>query len=1183
VSVRLLLQGVPQVQVAGEALDPDSMPRASSGTTSLALRDAAMLSWLAIVGPTTRAQMAAILWVGRGEEQGRNSLRQRLFQMRRSTGLDLVTSGLVMSLAPGVTHDLDEGPGLLGDATLAECPALDAWLTAMRQQRTRQHRTRLIEELDTLEQRQSWDAAIDLAERVVELDPTSEHAHRRVMRLHYLHGDRAAALLAFDRLEQRLKDDVGTRPDAASLALLRTIERAEALPTSPRGATPRAALPTTLLRPPQLVGRERELALLQEHLQSGRVVALIGEAGQGKSRLLQALAAARPGTIVWTARSGDALTPCATIARGLRELMRLMPEGSWSSIPAGVRADLARVAPEPGGAGADTDAQSSSSPALAVKHLLRTTWPKGTTLVLDDVHFADEASLELLQLASEGEARRPWGLVLAMRPSPRTPRAHQWLQALVDTAQLATLTLEPLSVQAIERLVDSLELPGVEGHELAAALHLRTGGNALFALETLKLAWAESTLHDPSRLPRPSTVTQLIEQQLLALSPQALMLARVAALAGVDFSLELAVHVLERHALELADAWQELEAHQVIRGTSFAHDLVHETVRAGVPEAIGAHLHARIAAWLAVHEGDPARIAVHHEAAGQGALAVPNFVAAARRAHEALRENERIGFLLRAADLSEQQGQRSLAFDQVQSAVEAHMIAIRQTDGMPLLDRLDALAQTPRERALAAQVRGYYHGNVGEWAQATTHGEHAWALARSVGDADLEAMARQRLGTAYAMTGRFEEALEHLQAALPRLEARATPDEARECYGNLALTLDNAGRVDEALRMHRQGLKLAGHGNDHAQHATLLANLAVNRLNAGDVTAAREALSIARHRIDALEASGSRSAFIALLQGRCDRALGHYDETLALFEHARSVARARNAQRVPVVCLHEAQCWLDLGAFDRASQALDETLRDTQLMPHHVARALVLKARLARALGQRGDALLDQAHAVAPLNGWHEVRHMVAIERAPRLGPVAALDELEQIAQQAYARGLRGIALAALLQACEIAADHAMPESPFEATSTLTPATQNPQPPRVSTTLPRSLAPAMRERGHRLARRALIQASAVEAESGRRADRWLQPARALLAAGERDDAAAVLMQGHEWLSDVAARHVPERWRDSFMTRVSVHARLVALAAQLGLPEPWGEAARPSADADPEAGARQDHDAVHRHG
>ena len=101
------------------------------------------------------------------------------------------------------------------------------------------------------------------------------------MRLHYLRGDRSAAIAAFEVFERRLKDELGARPAAETIELLDTIERSAA-----RVPTRRAIVPASLLRPPRLVGRDGASSRAGARLARRRVFALLGEAGIGKSRLL---------------------------------------------------------------------------------------------------------------------------------------------------------------------------------------------------------------------------------------------------------------------------------------------------------------------------------------------------------------------------------------------------------------------------------------------------------------------------------------------------------------------------------------------------------------------------------------------------------------------------------------------------------------------------------------------------------------------------------------------------------------------------------------------------------------------------------------------------------------------------------------------------------------------------------
>ena len=204
-----------------------SVNEATAGERVLPLApiDALMLAWLALEGPSSRERVAALLWPDSGAEAGRNAMRQRLFRLRKQLGMDAAVGSTTLALAPGVVHDLDGSTGLLGDLRAPECPELDSWLDTRRAARRAHARQADEARIEALEAAGDVAAALPLALALLDGDALSEDAHRRVIRLHYLRGDRAAALLAFDRCEQLLKDEVGAQPSAATLALLATIEQ----------------------------------------------------------------------------------------------------------------------------------------------------------------------------------------------------------------------------------------------------------------------------------------------------------------------------------------------------------------------------------------------------------------------------------------------------------------------------------------------------------------------------------------------------------------------------------------------------------------------------------------------------------------------------------------------------------------------------------------------------------------------------------------------------------------------------------------------------------------------------------------------------------------------------------------------------------------------------------------------
>ncbi|WP_088281504.1 AAA family ATPase [Ideonella sp. A 288] len=1092
-TLALHLSGDPQV-VAGHGV-----------AQPLGTVDALLLGWLAVCGPTGRDRLASLLWPDSPADAARTALRQRLFRLRKQFGEDPVAGTRQLSLAPGVAHDLDEATTLLGNLQLPAGTELAQWLDDERARRRELARSRLLQRIDALEQAADLPAALPLARELIALDPLREDAHQRLMRLLYLGGDRAGALKAFDDCEQRLKHDLGARPSPETLALLATIEAA-AREAAPGGAA-RRTLPAALMRPPRLVGRGAELARLQRVLSDGGRALVLGEAGLGKSRLLQAAAAASNPPWMAAGRPGDALVPYATLGRALRALQALRPQ-ALASVPAG---HLAPVLPELVPAQPEPVTVRRDTMVAALSTVARDALAGLGGIVLDDLHFADDATLQLLPelVAAAG----PGAWLMALRPPAEGTPCASLLAALGTAAPWETLALAPLDDAALAEMVDSLQLPGVQGRRLAALLRARSGGNPLFALETLKLAWTEGHALDSGDLPRPRNVGQLIDSALSELSPRALLLARVAAIAGVDFSIDLAEQVLRQGALELADPWAELESRQVLRGTAFGHDLMHEAVLAGIPEVLARHAHGQVAGWLEQHQGEPARIAAHWEAAGQRERALPGLRAAAQRAHAALREPERVAFLLRGADIAEAAGRGDEAFELIAQAAEAHMNTIRDAAGLPLLDRLDGLSTSPHQRARAAGHRAWYLTTLADWDGAIEAGRRALACCGEVDDAELCASISQRLGTALAMAGRFDEALPQLRAAEPWVDAHVGSDTAAEFLGNLAAVLDNLGHAHEAEAYHLRVIDATRAMGDQSFMATARANLAVSRLQVGDVAGARAQLTLAQQVVAGYELRGASAGFVAALQAQAERAAGDYPAALQWCDTAERLISAAGPAWLPVVHMHRAQVLLDLAQAARAQQALARC--DAAALPPRLrARHGLLTGRLRLALQQGARREFDAALALAPRPGWPELRLTLRIERAGALDLGEAVAELVQVAEEALALGLSGVVLAARLRLAAMAPLFGLGGAPAETLAA--------------------------------AEEALATDPGIEPNGLYRAERWAGPAWALHCGGQAARATALAQDGLAWV-DACAERLPEAWREAFLQRHPVNQALRHLA------------------------------------
>lgn len=1089
--ITLRLTGVPRCR------------RDDGSWVELASLDALLLAWLALEGPTPRERLAGLLWPAADGDSGRNALRQRLFRLRRLCGRDLATGSAVLALAEAERHDLDTDPGLLSEWDAADLPALNDWLDHRRQLRRADAARRLATRVEALEQTGDLSTALDLALEMVEADPLSEEAHRRVMRLHYLRGDRSAAARAFDRLESLLKHEVGTRPSSATLELLQTIEQDSGPDARPphRGTE----LPAAVLRPPRLIGRERERAALDQGFRAGQRMLVIGEAGMGKSRLVQAVAETFDALVLASARPGDTLVPYASLARLFQELRARVP----GSLTEELRQSLAPLLP--GVARPSVRPSRRGSLAGPAQAWLQSVAPVVDGFVLDDLHFADDASLDLLQeLLTRSASGGSRGWALGLRPPARPSRLATLVDTLAGTVPVVTVAVRPLELAQTRELVDSLALPGLPAERVAPGLQQRTGGNPLFLLETLRQAWAEGGFDPADTLPRPASLSQLIRQQLARLSAPALALARLAAIAGSDFELALAEQVLGQSALQLADPWHELEAQQVMIGDAFAHDLIHEAVLEGVPAVIARHLHGQVAAYLEAAGGEPARVAAHWEAAGRRERALPGLQAAADRAHRALREAERIGFLLRAADIAEATGASDEAYLCVAQAIETHMNSIRQADGVPLLDRLEALSRTPLQQARALGLRAWYCSQLGDDARAIDWGRQALARAEGLGDAMLTGQIRQRLATALAMNGRFDDALPHFEALQDWAADHLATEDLSEFHGNFAVTLDNLGHPERARPHHDRAIDASAQAGDHAQRATQLANQAVNRLNAGRVDEAAVLVLQAQQVLATFELSGSSAAFAAVLQMQVARARGHYREALEVADHAEALLSASLPARVPVVHLHRAHVWLDLGQHARAGQDLRAAGQRGPLPAHIESRRRILLARLQRLAGARVAGALEEARRALPAKGWPEMHLIWVAEQAAALPPDAtSLAEVDAALGTARELGLRGSELALLLRRASMLA---------------------------------RLDPA---RAAEPARQAWALAGSVEPSMLYRGERWLAVADALRAAGDLVIARQRRDEGRSWVHAVADAHVAPEHREAFLARNPVNAGLLS--------------------------------------
>lgn len=702
--------------------------RASEVSGFVSQKARALLAYLALnPRPHTRDTLAGLLWGEIPQPRANGNLRVALSNMhtlfpeylcieRRTVAFDvacpywldvtafetLLAAGDLTSLQRATA--LYRGP-LLEGFYLHAAPAFEEWLQV---ERERLHQAQL-QALHRLVQcyagRGEYLAAIEVAGQLLALDPWREETHRELMRLLALTGQRGAALAQYERCRRLLHDELGLEPLAETTVLYARIRAAETLSPSP------ALPPSTALLP--FTGRGDEHARVLawwERAQHGvRSLLLVeGEAGAGKTRLMEEAcrALASHGATVLRGRCyefGGAL-PYQPIAEALRAHLHVASptlEPSWQD-------ELTRLLPElrthlspP-----EPDAGARQRLFEAVARFLTAAASSGPVLLfLDDLHWADSATLDVLHYLVCCAAPTPLSLVGTYRPEELTS-GHpltRLRQSLSRDHQVECLRLERLPAAVVTELAGFL-VGKHESASLGAFLHRESEGNPFILMETLYALQEQGALSrtvegawtwqppSPTEL-LPISVQDMILQRVERLSVPAQQLLTLAAVIGrlFDATLLQAAAPASNLVLALEEALtrrlitpcppapliQQAAPNNRLPATGLQHpasksqlpassiqfDFTHDKIRAAVYHAIPAAqrqmLHRQVAEALEQGPVDAEQaglLAYHWEQANEPAHAVNYLLRAGDHARLLYAAQEADNYYRRALVMLEQQG-----------------------------------------------------------------------------------------------------------------------------------------------------------------------------------------------------------------------------------------------------------------------------------------------------------------------------------------------------------------------------------------------------------------------------------------------------------------------------------------------------------------------------------------------
>jgi predicted ATPase/DNA-binding SARP family transcriptional activator len=941
------LFGLPEVRVDGKPLSVDTR------------KAVALLAYLAVTGQKhSRESLAALLWPESDGASARAALRRTLSALRGGLGgrwltierdaIGLETSDADIDVAharelirrsrahehPGVAacrpclDALAEAAQLFaGDFmsgfSLRDSAEFDDWQAGQAASLRDEFAGVLDHLVEGCSAMGRFDEAVAYAKARLALDPLQESSHQALMRLHAWRGDRSAALRQYRECVRVLDRELGVPVLEETAELYRCIieDRLESPkstlvpPEATRDHVPlvgnEARSAGDGLAAPPMVGRAMELAQLTASLEApgfrGQLMVIEGEAGIGKSRLLsefvaQAWSSGRR-AVVQRCFEGEAELAYAPVVQALRAAIELAGgKDGLSGVSATALADAAWLLPElapwhessarPGGL---------EGPGGRVRfyhglaEVIFACIGSGGVLAVDDVHWADDATLDFLSfVAHRFDA---WPLMVVVTWRSEGVAADHRLRAMLADAERGGhglhIGLGRLSADDVRQLLTQKLDTASPG--LARRLFEDTEGLPLFVVEYLAaIGWS-----DPGSIEMPANVQQLLRQRVAGIGEASRQLLTAAAVLGRSFPFDLVKEVSGRSEGEAVDALDELISRRLVVEVArpvaamgaqydFYHDRLRDVVYSDASFARRRLLHRRAAdALKAADRGradhtNAATIAQHLRQAGEEAEAATYYRKAGDYARSRYANTEALSHFETALALGHrEEAELHEAIGDLQTLAGRYGAALRS------YETAAAVADPGRMARLEHKLGGVYN-RLGDWELAERQFEEALA-ALEPAEEGLRARVCVDLSLTFLRRGNTERAQELAEEALLLAESAVDAAALAQVRNTLGIIARMRGELDSAETSLRASLALADELGDLGAKVAALNNLSLALADREDYTAAfsfaEEALRLCdrigdRHREAAIR---NTLADLHHRSGRSDEAMKELTRAVAIF------------------------------------------------------------------------------------------------------------------------------------------------------------------------------------------------------------------------------------------------------------------------------------------------------------
>jgi DNA-binding SARP family transcriptional activator/biotin operon repressor len=797
-----------------------------------------------------RERLAGIFWPDLPEQQARRRLSQALWRIGETLGNDCLSAdAFSVGWNPNAPIQLDLerferafvntkseaiSPSSLHEAVTAYrgefLEGIDEdWVLEARERYSNAFLTGLEQLAKTAESNGEFERALELARRVVALEPLREQAHREVMRLCLILGRPREALEQYEHCRSITLDELGEEPSSLTRALYQRVQIGETAPE-------RTNAPLEISGTLPLVGRERERGLLLERLELARnghggLVLLEGEPGLGKTRLLTEIAqdaAWRGFEVRWgQGREWIALEPYAlvreVIETGLTplraELLAQRLDGVWLREAGRVIARFNQLKTTLGSSVTLTPEHEGARLREAmVQTMLALGGLAPQLVVFDDLQWADEASLELLSTLTRRVQGAPILVVISYRPEESRERGTVWntLQTIDREPGQLRVALGALSSTEAAQLVrralgSSVETP------LERRIGIESQGNPLLVLETLRALIENGGLEagGQAELPLPASVREVIVARLTRLAPPIRAVLDAAAVIGSSLDIGLCSAASGQSNADTLVALDQLVRRGFLledeSGLRFGHDKLRQIVYAELLEGDRRDLHRAIGQALETRDSQAFEVmARHFDEAGVWDKALEYHRRSAERASKLYDFAGALTHLDRAVTLGDSVGiSAKQRFELLSERVNVLRILDRRPEHLTDLLEMEqlALGDAPRLGRVRCD-RARLMVALGQFEESDVLARSVLEDARQREDQTQKAEALEVLAILAMRSGRRAEAIP-LRREIVEAH-RASGDIKREAAArrSLAQTLMLTQQLEEANREVRAALEM---------------------------------------------------------------------------------------------------------------------------------------------------------------------------------------------------------------------------------------------------------------------------------------------------------------------------------------------------------------------------------------